>query len=46
MNLAAGNLGDDKVTGQNGKVKAITDNLDNARPLSVGNSPELHRNKN
>ncbi len=44
MNLAVSNFGDDGVTGQNGKVKTITDDLDDAG--SVRNSAKFEGDEN
>ncbi len=46
VNLAVSNLGDDEITSQNGKVKAITNNLDYARACRVRNSPKFHGDEN
>ena len=46
MNLAVSNFGDDEVTGQNGKVKTITDDLDDAGASRVCNSAKFEGDEN
>ena len=46
MHLAVGNLGDDEIAGQDGKVHAVADDLVDAGTVRVCNCPKFQGDEN